>query len=285
MAGQRSLTVHFPGAAADESVDPTCISELLHQTDTLIWLDVEAPDAEDLEFLRQEFGFHSLALEDVERRHQRPKVDVYRGYYFVVIYALSKLPTGAYEMAELALFWGHNYLVTVHVTPLPEIGEGLERWRRDRGWEHRGIGFLVYRLIDSVVDAYFPSLDQIAEQLEDLEEDVFREIECLDKLFALRKRLLAIRRVLGPTRDVVNLLTRDDAAIVDDELRPYFSDVYDHTVRIMEGFDIYRELLAATLDTHLSITSYRLNRTMKTMTAITTMLMVAALIAGIYGMN
>src|SRR5215216_2893175 len=165
----------------------------------LIWVDVESPGAEDIDWLRRTFGFHRLALEDVERRHQRAKIDEYPGYYFCVLYAartqLDRQRIGAYE---LQFFWGVNYLVTIHSDACPEIEDLSTRARSGAltsviGAEDKPptIADLVYRLIDTVVDGYFPAADALAEWTDDIEDTMFsprrRNRDTLQQIFRLRK--------------------------------------------------------------------------------------------------
>lgn len=274
--------VHSPSRGFDDSVDPEAISDLLPESDNVLWLDIQDPTSGDLELLRQEFGFHELALEDVEKAHQRAKVDQYEGYYFLVLYALRER-----QVCELNLFVGPNYLVTVHRGEVPEINETLDRWRQNAGRLERGVGVLVYSLLDAIVDGYFPVLDAIAEQVEDIDQAIFdpRSRDCLAEVFALKKELLNLRRVLAPERDVLNVLIRRDQPLFGQDVLPYFQDVYDHAIRVLDAIDLYRDQLSSTLDAYLSVASNRLNYVMKRMTALATILMSVTLISSTYGMN
>ncbi len=264
----------------------------------LVWVDVVDPQPEDIEWLDHTFGFHQLALEDVTRRHQRAKVDEYRDYYFGVMYA-ARPEAGARRIAtsELQFFWGAKYLVTIHSDPFPEIADLVARVGSGTltpvlgGAEHRiGIADLVYRLIDAIVDGYFPAVDALAEWSEQIEEGMFsrtrrRPKNTLQAIFGLKKSLVEMRKTIAPSRDVVNVFLRRDHALFGDEFFPYFQDVYDHIIRVVDSLDTYRDLLASALDAHLSLISNELSQTVKKMTAVTAILMVNSLIAGIYGMN
>jgi magnesium transporter len=262
------------------------ISDLLPDRGNLIWLDICDPDQATVKLLREEFCFHELALEDVIKAHQRPKCDTYHNYYFVVVYAAAHTPDRFVPM-ELQIFWGENYIVTIHRGQLAILEEARRRWEAHDNRRQQGVGYLMYSLLDSMVDAYFPLLDWVAEQVEELEEIMFVSPgeEVLSDLFQLRKELLRMRRLLAPTRDVLNEIVRRDLPLFPQSLHPYFSDVYDHTLRVLDGLDIYRDLLASALDLHLSNVSNRLNQTVKRMTALTLIVMVPTLVAGIYGMN
>jgi magnesium transporter len=264
----------------------------------LLWVDVADPQDADVAWLERSFGFHPLALEDVARRHQRPKLDEYPGYYFGVLYAarVGGAPDAPrVTTSELQFFWGQRYFVTIHAEPFPEIDDLAARARagvlapvvhaKNRPLQ---IPDLVYRLIDAVVDGYFPAVDAFAEWIEDVEEQMFagrRAPETLQTIFALRKDLFHLRRVVAPSREVVNVLLRRDHDLFGDEFYAFFQDVYDHTVRVLDSLDVYRDLLSSALDTHLSVVSNEVSQTVKKMTAVTAILMVNALVAGIYGMN
>ena len=257
----------------------------------LLWIDLEDPTERDFELLRQEFGFHPLAIEDARRRHERPKLDVYENYLFLVFYAVRNSDDRElFATQELSLFIGKNYLVTVHHEPCPEIEAIAERWREQADQieeSKQRVALLLYALLDTIVDNYFPILDALAERTDRLEEAIFegKDQHALEELFQLRKRLLALRRVVGPERDVLNVLTRRDIELLGPDTAVYFQDVYDHILRVTDAIDTYRDLLASALDAYLSVVSNNLNKVMRTLTAWSIILMSLALIAGIYGMN
>jgi magnesium transporter len=262
----------------------------------LLWVDVAQPQTEDVAWLEQTFHFHPLALEDVTSRHQRPKIDEYPGYYFCVLYAARvNLTTRSITVSELQFFWASSYLVTIHSDPFPEVDDLASRARAGTlapviGSTGRPLAIvdLAYRLVDAVVDGYFVAVDALAEWSEDLEQAMFsrpRTQDTLQSIFALKRNLLYLRKTTGPSREVVNVLLRRDQPLFGDEFFPYFQDVYDHTLRVIDSLDTYRDLLSSALDTYLSIASNDVGQTVKKMTAVTAILMVDALVSGIYGMN
>ncbi len=276
---------HLPDGTAGE-VDPASIDGLLRDGGALLWLDIQDATEGDIALLRKEFGFHELALEDAALRGQRPKVDEYDGYYFIVLYAAGSLSDGSIRTHELHCFWGENYFVTLHDGPVPEVEAAVERWRSSHERAEHGVAYQVYALLDAVIDGYFPVVDGVADRIEDLEGRIFEaDAETIREVFALRRELLAARRVLAPSRDVLNVLVRRDVPVFPAALIPYLADVYDHTIRVLDTLDLHRELLATAVETHLSVTSNRLNQTLRTMAALTIGIMVPTLIAGIYGMN
>jgi magnesium transporter len=285
------------GQAQSRSLTPDDIKDGFdRKTCDLVWVDIANPDDEDLTWLRKTFDFHQLALEDVARRHQRAKIEEYPGYAFGVIYA-ARADTSAQSVvsAELQFFWGASYLVTIHSEPFPEIDDLASRL--DEGTLMSVVGSgdkpvvvpdLVYRLLDAIVDGYFPVVDSLADWTEDVEEAMFgggQPSATLQIIFRLRKEVVQLRKTIAPSREAVNVLLRRDNGLFGNEFIAYFQDVYDHTVRAIDTLDTYRDLLASALDAHLAIVSNDVSQTVKTMTAVTAILMVNALIAGIYGMN
>ncbi len=269
-------------------VDPSDISEILKQQGRFVWLDLQAPQERDIALLRDEFNFHPLAIEDATRTHQRPKLDSYDAYYFIVFYCLSY--DGAQQRLaaqQVSLFIGANYIVSVHEGPIDAIDTTIRRWQRSEEDFGRDAGALLYALLDAIVDDYFPVIDQLAERVEVIEEQIFERFRdtALQEVFNLKRDLLNVRRIVAPERDVLNVLIRREVPIFQRNTILYLQDVYDHIVRITDSIDTYRDLLSSALDAFLSVQSNRLNQIVKVLTIASIILMSNALIAGIYGMN
>lgn len=263
------------------------LSEAITEKGSTVWVDLTDPTPEEIARIGEEFGFHPLALEDVASGGQRPKIDRYEGYEFIVFYALM---TEAERCAshEVDIFVGEHYMVTSHVGELPVIVQTAERWRANAAaMSKHSSGFLLYSLLDALVDGYFPVLDDIAERADSLEETIILKGQpaLQAQILRLRRELLMIRRVAGPERDVMNILVRQDPPVFGQKEAVYFQDVYDHLLRVMDSVDIYRDMLASILDANLSMISYTLNVVVKRLTASSIILMSMAVIAGIYGMN
>lgn len=278
--------LHQPHHGFSKEVDLAHLQGLLEDRHAVLWLDLTDPSPEELDLLRREFGFHELALEDATLPHQRPKLDEYDQFYFLVFYSV-RFDKGDLAMVELDVFVGPNYVVAVHKGAVPEIQEGLRRWQRTDAMLAQGVGALVYALLDGLVDRYFDLADQVAEQVAEMEEQILAGADhgTVQSVFGLKKALLALRRVLGPERDALNVLMRQDIPLLDRKTIVYLRDVYDHLVRITDTVDLHSDLLTNALDVYLSSVSNRLNQVMKTLTSVTIILMSVALIAGIYGMN
>lgn len=268
-------------------------TDLIKEPGNILWIDLEHPEVEDIQLLRTRFNFHPLAVEDALHRQQKPKVDTYDGYYFIVFYSVSYRrnkeddDNHSIRARQVSLFAGPNYLVTVHAGLVPEIEQTVERWKTAHSAIGHSVASLVYALLDAIVDNYFPVIDHIVEHVEDLEEQIFGkfEPETLPQIFALKKDLLNMRRIVAPARDVMNILLRNDRSVFPRESLFYFQDVYDHTVRVTDSIDTYRDLLSSALDSYLSISSNNMNQTMRVLTSSSIILMSMALVSGIYGMN
>jgi magnesium transporter len=270
------------------TIDPADISEILKKRQQFVWLDIQAPEEADIALLRDEFNFHPLAIEDATRHHERPKVDSYDGYYFLVFYAIIyEEATGRLRAEAMNLFVGANYIVSVHEGVISAIDETIKRWQKGEGELGNDAGALLYALLDAITDDYFPVIDRLADRVEAIEEQIFERFreEALQDVFSLKRDLLNVRRIAAPERDVLNVLIRREVPIFEGNTALYLQDVYDHIVRITDSIDTYRDLLSSALDAFLSIQSNRLNQIVKVLTIASIVLMSDALIAGIYGMN
>lgn len=253
-----------------------------------LWLDLEGPGQQEVLLLREVFRFHPLAIEDCLHGLQRPKLDDYVDYLFLVLHAVSeRSPEGRFNVAQIDAFIAPTYLVTVHAEPFSFVEETFQQCGQKRELLGKGTGFLLYQLLRRLVDAYFPVLDDVEERLATMEQNVFLEPErrLVAEIFALRRRILRVRKTLAPQRDALALLLQRAETFLRAEDRAYFLDIYDHVLRLVETTDNYRDLAAAGLEAYLTATSNRLNEIMKVLTVITTIMMPLSVIAGIYGMN
>ncbi len=271
-----------------ENCVSTDISELRLEEGNIIWADVSDPTSHDFEELAEEFGFHPLSIEDCRNEHQRPKIEEFPGYYFIVLYETQLAgPTDRLELRELNIFLGKNYLVTVHSRPIRAIDTASRLWHEWTDRSEHGAGLLAYLLIDAIVDDYLPLLDLISERMDELEDSIFGEwrAEVIEDIFSIKKKLLYLRRSITPLRDVFNTMLRREQPIFARETHVYFQDVFDHLIRVADTIDSLRDMLSSTMDAYLSVSGNRMNKIMKRLTSISTILMSVTLIAGIYGMN
>jgi magnesium transporter len=267
--------------------NPQEISDLCAVAPNIVWVDVADPTSEDFHRLATEFGFHPLSIEDCRNEHQRPKVEEYQGYYFIVLYEADLVMGKDLELRELNIFLGKNYLVTVHSQRIKAIETAERLWREWTDLAERGTGLLAYLLIDSIVDDYMPLLDTISDRMDDLEDHLFVEFkpEAIEEIFRIKKELLFLRRSVTPLRDVFNTLLRREQPVFSRETTVYFQDVFDHLIRVADTIDTLRDMVGTTMDAYLSISGNRMNVVMKRLTSISTILMSVTLVAGIYGMN
>jgi magnesium transporter len=285
--GTMRLVLGARDGALPAEVGVDRLGELVADRGNRVWLDISDPGPAEVALLRETFGFHELALEEVTRPHERPRCHAYSGYYFIVVYAAER-SGDTIAPRELNLFWGENYLVTIHRRPaavLAVLAEARRSWEQHEGHQAHGIACLAYTLFESLVDGYFVAQDQVREQIEGIEEAIFTGAEgAAADLFRLRKELLRVPRLLAPTSHVLAEVLRRERT-VPEGLRPYFADVQDHAVHVLAELDTYRDLLGAALDVHVFSAFNRLGVIMKRLTAITVIIMVPNFVASIYGMN
>jgi magnesium transporter len=254
----------------------------------IVWADVSDPTSKDFDELAEEFNFHPLSIEDCRNAHQRPKVEEYPGYYFMVLYEAELVgPDDDLELRELNIFLGSNYLVTVHSRPIRAIETARRLWGEWTDRSGQGAGLLAYLLTDAIVDDYMPLLDVLSDRMDDLEDKIFGDFqpEAIQEIFRIKKQLLFLRRTVAPLRDVFNTMLRREQPIFPRESHVYFQDVFDHIIRVADTIDTLRDMLSSTMDAYLSIQGNRMNMIMKRLTSVATVLMSVTLIAGIYGMN
>jgi magnesium transporter len=250
-----------------------------------VWVDMTGPTAADVAVMQETFGFHHLAIEDTQNQRQRPKVEEYGDHLFVILNPASH-EAWAPGFRELDVFLGRNYVVTVHREAEPVLEAAR---RRAGGGRSAGAADLLYFLLDTTVDSYFPCLDGIGEQIETLEDELLEEPAPggLRRLFAVKRTLVEVRKVVGPQRDMFNTLTRHDLPFITarDDLRYYLRDVYDHLLRVSDMLDTYRDLLTGGIDLYMTGVSNRLNRVVNRLTVFTVVIGALAVITGFYGMN
>jgi magnesium transporter len=266
--------------------DPDLISDHCASQSNILWVDVADPTSSDFDDLAREFGFHPLSIEDCRHQHQRPKVEEYQGYYFIVLYEAEMQAGCQLELRELGLFLGANYLVTVHSQPIRNIEKARALWHWTDLAERR-TGLPAYLLMDAIVDDYMPLLDDFSDRLDDIEAQIFESFqpEAIHDIFRIKKQLIFLRRAVVPLRDVFNTLLRREQPVFSRETLVYFQDVYDHLIRVADSIDALREIAGSTMDAYLSVSGNRTNFVMKRLTSIATILMSITLVAGIYGMN
>ena len=266
------------------------ISDHLGDPAVTIWLDLRNPDHDDLSVLSDEFGLHPLAVEDAGQERQRPKLDRYRSHLFLTAYG-AKLDTGTGELAtsELAAFVTPQALITVRKDDGLDIGAVVDRWDASPDLAKFGVGYLLHGLLDYIVDGHFEAVQSLDDTVESLEDYLFADnpqgMDVQRRSFELRKSLVLLRRIVVPMREVVNSLMRRDLHVVNDDLMPYYQDVYDHVLRAADWTDSLRDLVTTILETNLTIQGNRMNVITKKVTSWAAIIAVPTFITGFYGMN
>jgi len=272
-----------------ELEDPEHGREYLERA-TKTWIHVQGhAGQETMRKLGRLFGLHDLALEDVINTGQRPKVDEYDDQVFVVMsHPVLEAASMDAQVAQLSLFLGNNYLISFHPGANDPFAAVRKRLRKHVGRiRGRGADYLLYALIDYVIDEGFPILERIGDEIEELEEEmlVTPSSGSLRRLYQVKRTLVNLRRVLWPQREVINRLLRDEDGLVADENRVYFRDCYDHTIQILDLIETDRDMTAGLLDVYLSSISYRMNEIMRVLTVIATIFIPLTFVVGVYGMN
>jgi len=258
----------------------------------LRWIHIEEPRLAHREWLEKHFNFHPLDFEDVYSRNQRPKLDSYDDYIFIVLhFPIFEKSTGRLLSAELDLFIGPDYLVTLPDTSLPPLGAMFERLKtredlREQNFS-KGSGYLLYRIVDANVDAAFPMLRKMGNKLDKLEDDIFegRSSEIVRELSNAKQEIINFRKIVRPQRAVLRDLERTKQRYLAEELEIYFDDISDAAERIWDTLANYKEVVEALESTNESVISHRLNDSFRILTAASVILLPLTLIASIYGMN
>jgi magnesium transporter len=268
------------------------ISDVLGLPETFVWIGVFEPDEVLLRKMQEEFGLHDLAVEDALTAHQRPKIERYDNSVFVVLRTAqieeAKQPCSI-QYGEVHIFLGSNFILTVRHGYATSFTPVRMRAEATPDLLKQGPAFVLYALMDFIVDQYFPIVDALGEELERLEQRVFTQPfsrQTTTLIYNLKRDMLALKRVIAPLIEISSRLQRfEDEALIPVQTRPYFRDVYDHTLRINEMIDSVRDLLGTALEAHLSLISVSQNEDTRRLAAWAAIFAVPTAIAGIYGMN
>ena len=225
------------------------VSDHIAEPNAFVWLDYCAPTGEELATIAQELQLHPLAVEDAVSEHQRPKLDRYDTHLFVNAYTLAlDTVSGELETSEIGMFITRNALVTVRKDEGVEIDAVVKRWDESKELAEHGVSFLLWGVLDFIVDGHFEAVQSLDTEIEALEDLLFddrpRESEVQRRSFELRKSLVLLRRLVQPMREVVNSLMRRDLHVLDPAMTPYYQDVYDHVLRATEWTESLRDLVS-----------------------------------------
>jgi len=268
-------------------VDPSEIHRYVAQPENLVWVALRDPDPATLEQMQAQFDLHPLAVEDARNGHQRPKIEDYGDSLFAVLHVVEP---GDDEMrvGEVAIFAGRNYVLTVRSHAEKGFQEVRARCEREPDLLRIGAGYVLYALIDAVVDRYFPILDLLEGELEEVEERLFAESSPrtnIEALFRLKKRLMTVRHAVAPLLESISNLSGARVPPLCAALKEYFRDIYDHLQRLNQTIDSMRDSVSTATSVNLSMINLQESENMKRLAAYAALIAVPTLIVGIYGMN
>jgi magnesium transporter len=281
-----------PDGVADAVMPETVADPEIIGAAGIRWIHIESPRSADRDWLEEHFDFHQLDYEDVFSRNQRPKLDQYDDYVFIVLhFPLFDKDSGRILTAELDLFMGPDFLITLPNIPLPPLASMLERYREKDDLREevfsKGPGYLLYKIVDTGVDASFPMLRKTGLKLERLEDDIFegRSSEIVRDLSDTKQEIINFRKIVRPQRAVLRDLERTKQRYLQEELEIYFDDISDAAERIWDTLENYKEVIEGLESTNESVLSHRLNESFRILTAASVVLLPLTLIASIFGMN
>ncbi len=253
---------------------------------SLLWVDIEDPVDEEIELLLEVFELHPLTVEDCIMPNVRPKLEDFERYLFIVLQSLTRVE-GKLKPVELDVCLGKNFLITIRSERIKSIDEDCVRVEKKSPIFKRGADFLFYAITDSLIDSYFPILDEVEARVDELETRLLTDStnETLRELLGVYNELMVLRRALAPHREILSRLNRGDLPFIKPGNAIYFRDIYDHLLRMSDLVDSCREVTTMSLEAYATIVSNRLNEIMKTLTAFATLALPLVIITGIFGMN
>jgi len=252
-----------------------------------VWIGLHEPTKELLQKVQKRFGLHELAIEDAQNAHQRPKLEVYGESLFMVLQTAQRVGH-ATQFGETHVFAGRGYVITIRHGPSSSYKEVRQRCESTPRMLKKGEDFVLYAIMDFIVDNYIPVVDCMEAEIDELEEEVFKQSfrrDTVEQIYQLKRDLLTLRRTVSPVVDIANRLMRFDLPVIDKDTHPYFRDVLDHAIRVNDSVDYLRELLNSALEVNLLLASVDQSEITKKLASWAAILAVPTAVAGIYGMN
>lgn len=278
----------YAGGQRLADVELNKVHEILKEADKFVWIGLHEPSEELLSRVQDEFHLHDLSIEDAHRAHQRPKVELYGDSIFVVLRTAQMNQERHIEFGETHFFVGMNFIVSIRHGSSVAYTEVRSRCETMPELLSKGQGFVLYAIMDFIVDRYFPVVHELEMELEAVEDKVFKEKpsrQTTEQIYQLKRELLEVKRAVSPLIDICNRLMRFDIKCISSETQPYFRDIYDHAIRINEIVDNTRELLNTALEANFSLISISQNDTSKKFAGWAAIIAVPTMVAGFYGMN
>jgi len=263
------------------------ISNYVSRPECFVWVALVDPDHEELDAMQAEFGLHELAVEDARHGHQRPKIDEYGDSLFCVLQTIE-IAESDLRIGEMDIFVGTNYVLSIRSHSEQGFSAVRARCEREPHLLRRGSGYVLYALMDAVVDRYFPVLDTLEIELEQVEERIFAGGTAranVEALYALKQKLMALKHAVWPLLEASGKLYGGRVPRVCEDTQEYFRDVYDHLIRINQSIDSLRDMVTTAISVNLSLITLQENETTKRLAAYAALVAVPTMIAGIYGMN
>jgi magnesium transporter len=265
------------------------ISSALQNPDQFIWVGLHEPSSATLKQFQLQFNLHDLAIEDADHAHQRPKIEMYGDVLFVVLRTAQINPAQHHtEFGETHFFVGPNFLISIRHGSSISYADVRSRCESTPHLLRKGQGFALYAVMDSIVDQYFPVVESLEEELQKMEEKIFKgkpSRETTEDIYQLKRQLLEVKRAVSPLIDIANRLMRFDIMLISEATQPYFRDIYDHAIRINEMVDHARELLNTALEANFSLISISQSEVSKKFAGWAAIIAVPTMVAGYYGMN
>ncbi len=285
------IFVYRSGATGvEENFTLEQLPALLADESLVVWIDFPNPTLEDDQILLDTFHFHPLTVEDCRANRHHPKIEEFPDYiYFIVHGVLANTTPERFNTIELDGYLGKNFVVTYHHEPFASIDKFKQRLHSNTLICQRGAAFVLHGIVDQVVDDYVPVIEEMDERLDKLEDRIFRmkrpDNSVLEQIQDLKRSVLRLRRISTKQLDVVYRITHGEFRLIDQNLIPFYRDIYDHLVRVTDLAESYRDMIGSTQDAYLSVVSNRLNEIMKVLTIISAIGVPLTVIVGVYGMN
>ncbi|TLY49598.1 MAG: magnesium/cobalt transporter CorA [Gammaproteobacteria bacterium] len=271
--------------ARDVTLDD--ISEVLKNPDQFIWVGLHEPDEPLLAKLQEEFGLHDLAIEDAHCAHQRPKIEIYDDTLFMVLHTAQVLK-GKIAFGETHIFLGARFLLTVRHGASLSYSAARKSCEQTSELMALGPSYALYAVLDFIVDNFLPIVNTFKQELHELEKDIFEDTfkrEVIERLYLLKRELVTLRLAVSPMQDILNQLSRFPGRMINEEVKPYLRDVYDHAARISDATNTMGELLSSAMNVNLALVSVAQNEVVKRLAGWAGLLAAPTLIASWYGMN